>query len=397
MAASVTQAQPPGSQTHPLEINRTQQLQASRAAALQRIAQAVHAAPAMQLSPAATATTAPTPAASAVMQPINRGELYHVALTPQQEAVVTSGLRDRLSLHPATPLVTLPGALTQQAADGAEVQLKALAFADQDLARSPQGDFTGSIKVGVMEIGQSGPPRALTAPVLLEVIGNAHATPPQVNVTQTSPPFKQVLVSAPSVGGGKLVLRIASTFDPEGVEVDVPVAKALSLSSSTPDIDGFGLEAADLHVSAPEGAVVNLSASGGYLDPSSVVLGDTGETTAHVRASSVGSVTVTATSSGFAPVTSEIQSKWPVLTLGAAAFGGLVGGVIRFLSTQDRRGHTPWALVLAVLTGLVVFGAYTIGVNLLPVHPTVTVGRTFVFVVAALGGYAGPGLLSPKT
>ena len=52
------------------------------------------------------------------------------------------------------------------------------------------------------------------------------------------------------------------------------------------------------------------------------------------------------------------------------------------------------ALVVAVLVGLLVFGLYAIGVNLLPIKPTMTAGAIFVLVFAAAGAYVGTGALS---
>ena len=379
----------------------------SRALPLKEIATAVRVAPSSVVPPAASvAAAANAPVAAAVTQPIQRGVLYHVDLSAAQESSVTAELARRLNVGAgAAKLVTLPGALTQQAADGAEVQLKPLALVDQALARGPTGEFVGSIKVGVIELGDPSAPRQLTAPIPFEVLGGARAEPSPVNVTETSPPFQSIAIRARSVGAG-LRLRVASTFNPEGVELVVPVEKALTLIPSTDEIDGFGLEAADLNVvvsglDAPKGTVVDLQVSGrtGYLERSRVVLDDAGEATTQVRSSGLGPVTVIATSSGFEPYSGSVRSRLPTLTFAAAALGGLIGGLIRLLSTRSRRrsgARVAGELTLAVLMGFVVFGLYAVGVNVLPVTPTVTQGATLVGVVAALGGFLGTGLITPK-
>ena len=378
--------------------------QPNHAASLHNVAEAVRAAPLTQVpkvsSVAEAAAAAPSPA---LAQAVQKGQLYTAALTPAQEAAVTAGLKERLGLS-ARPgfVIPLPQVLTQQAADGSQVQLKALALVDQGLTQQPNGEFAGSIRVGVVELDQSGQSKALSAPILFQVIGPVQADPSPVTVGETSPPFAQVKLTTRSAAGG-LTVKVASSFDPNGVDVAVPMASTLRLIASTSEIDGFGLEAADVNVSAlglasPKGTPVDLELTGrsGYLEASNVRLDDAGQATTHVRSSGLGPITITATAPGFSPVTQTIQSRWPLMTLGAAALGGLLGGVIKLLAGARRRrwiGH----VLLSVLMGLLVFLLYAVGVNVLPVHPTVTVGAALVAAIAALGGYYGASLLpGPK-
>ena len=46
-------------------------------------------------------------------------------------------------------------------------------------------------------------------------------------------------------------------------------------------------------------------------------------------------------------------------------------------------------LLIAILTGALVFGLYAIGVNTLDIHPQVTVGTIVVVVISAVGAYLG--------
>ena len=54
------------------------------------------------------------------------------------------------------------------------------------------------------------------------------------------------------------------------------------------------------------------------------------------------------------------------------------------------------AVTLSLLVGLLSFALYAVGVNVLPISPTVTVGLVLVFVVAGMGGFLGTQVLAPK-
>ena len=51
------------------------------------------------------------------------------------------------------------------------------------------------------------------------------------------------------------------------------------------------------------------------------------------------------------------------------------------------------ALTVSLLTGVLIFALYAVGVNVLPVNPTVNVGAVLVFAVSGLGAYLGARLL----
>lgn len=329
---------------------------------------------------------------------LERGVLYQTALPQAQEQLIQTELTRRYA-NVAAPPVLLPGLLRQEAADGAELVLKPLVLVGQALSRAADGRFIGTILVGVKEVsdGPSGA-RALTAPVQFDVLETRHANPARVLVRSTAPHFESIEVTSGSARA--VTLRIASRFAPEGVEVVVPI-EALSLEPSTDEIDGFGLEAADLNISVvglpnPEGKRVLLKVSGdsGYLETSRLALDKNGEATTRVRSAGLGPVTISASVGGLT-TTAAVTSRFPALTLIAAAFGGLVGGLIQLLSEgkQLDRKRALAALAVSQLTGLLVFALYAVGVNVTPLNPTVSVGAVLVFAVSGIGAYLGTRLL----
>lgn len=330
---------------------------------------------------------------------LQRGVLYQTELPRAQEQLIQAEFSRRLATATAAPPVLLPGVLRQEAQDGAELVLKPLVLVGQALSRAADGRFIGTILVGVKEVSDAaGGARELTAPVQFDVLETRLANPARVLVKSTAPHFESIEVT--STSARPLRLRVASRFAPEGVEVVVPV-EALSLQPSTDEIDGFGLEAADLNISVvglpdPAGRRVLLKVSGdsGYLEASRLALDRDGEATTRVRSSGLGPVKITASVAGLT-ATTEVRSRFPGLTLLAAALGALVGGLIRLLSEgrQLDRKRALAALAVSLLTGVLVFALYAVGVNVTPLNPTVNVGAVLVFAVSGIGAYLGTRLL----
>ena len=94
-------------------------------------------------------------------------------------------------------------------------------------------------------------------------------------------------------------------------------------------------------------------------------------------------------------VDTTVKFGIPYFTIIASIVGGIVGGLIRVGMSGIRGRRAKVTLGVAVLVGIVVFGLYAVGVNVLPIDPLVKVGAVFVFVVSALGAFIGPSIL-PK-
>jgi drug/metabolite transporter (DMT)-like permease len=98
---------------------------------------------------------------------------------------------------------------------------------------------------------------------------------------------------------------------------------------------------------------------------------------------------------GMGTAQADVTFAFPFITLAAAILGGLVGALIRVLLAAGKRRKLDHRLLIAsLLCGVLVFALYAVGVNVLPVSPTVTVGATLVFAVAGLGAFLGVTLLN---
>jgi len=109
-----------------------------------------------------------------------------------------------------------------------------------------------------------------------------------------------------------------------------------------------------------------------FFTPGEVVLDAQGTGTVDVAPTTRGPVSITASAPGYTPGSARLKFLPPLRTLVAGGIGGLGGGLIRLLQ-RVRKGLSLTAyssrVVVAVLVGLLVFGLYAIGVNLLPIKP----------------------------
>jgi hypothetical protein len=359
-------------------------------------------APAIVAPTTAAAPAEPGAEAQRSLAAPQAGTMLSVKLSKAQDAQISKELEQTVaSVSNVTNVVALPGVGRQQASDGGEVQLKPLVLVAERLHRNDQGAFVASIQLGVAEIGEAATSRGLTTPVVFQVLGQK-AEPSTVRIGRTGPPYEKVDITSREITEGAAIQVMSSLKAGEMTALVIPVEPALDLGVSNRRIDGLGLGTAELQISAdgiknPEGRTVRLKSDPtAYLSVSSVPLNANGEASVEVRSAGIGPVVFTASVRGLPPATANVQFGLPVLTLAAAALGGLAGGGIRVLSAARARTSgrkVASALALALLVGVIVFGLYAIGVNVFMLKSTVSVGATFVFVVAALGGFFGTRVL----
>ncbi len=391
---------------------QTQELQGLRRALEQRQAVEVNRAAVVNPAPAPAAAAAAAAANVARRMPpsnlqITSGVLYRVPVVGDEDRRLNEALGSRIQgsggdvqTHTVT---AIPGLIRQLAKDGTQVQLKPYILAGEPLSyRADLDVFLGSIRVGVADLFDDVDGRALSAPVTFEVLEQGLARPNSISVDKTSPPHQiiEIRVSNPQ---SVVTIHVATRFQPEGVKIDVPVAPTLVLHAERAEIQGYGLESTSVRISAigplqSEGRRVQLSAMpSAFFTPGEVVLDAQGTGTVDVRSDNTGPVSITASAPGYTPGSARLNFLSPTRTLVAGGIGGLGGGLIRLLP-RLRKGLSSTrlfiALVVAVLVGLLVFGLYAIGVNVLPVKPTMTAGAIFVLVFAAAGAYLGTGALS---
>jgi len=268
--------------------------------------------------------------------------------------------------------------------------------------------FRGQLHLGLEDESRPAQSLPLGRSIQMLVTGAADSiTPSAVSLDHTNLPFSTVEILARNPADDVQV-RIRSDFDPEGIELTIPVVRpVLTIRASPRKIQGYGLETADLVVRA-EGApsedvpTVVLFSESARPEPPTISLDPaTGTATATIRSSGIGLATVTAEVEGLDEAAETIQFVFPWAFAIAALAGGLVGGLYVFLRKRTdetkriRAGGMAWHLLLGSCAGFLGAVAYSVGLNLLPagLHPAATVGEALVFVTAGLCAAASEGLV----
>jgi hypothetical protein len=240
--------------------------------------------------------------------------------------------------------------------------------------------------------------RTLSAPIAFQVIGPVTSEPDTVTATQTAPPYREIRVQTDSPDA-EVQVTIVSNVAPSGETLTLKVRPSLDITVTPSTIQGWGLETADVLVSAQGFASgrdnrLQLSTTLGRLSANQAALDQGGMAQVSVRSESVGSGTVSVSGAGLDGATTAIGYVFPWRFLGAALIGGVVGGLLRKRSRSSSPAALLKSLGIAVLSAAVVVALYVLGINLvgfaLPNHG----GEVLVFVVAALGALYGTKLLS---
>jgi hypothetical protein len=284
-------------------------------------------------------------------------------------------------------------------AEAKELILKAVAFPRAPLRRNPAtGRFEGGISVGVIEVDGSGT-RTLAAPVAFQVLGPVATTPDTVSIGQTAPPYRDIQVAA-DAPDSELRVTVVSNVAPAGEELVLKVRTSLGVTVTPPRIQGWGLETADVLVSAQAADAardntIQLSSTMGRLSATEAALDKGGNAKVSIRSESVGTGKVSVRGGGLDGGSVDVEYVFPWRFLGAALVGGIVGGLLRKRSRSRSTGAFAKSMGIAVLSAAVVVALYVLGINLvgfaLPAHG----GEVLVFVVAALGALYGTKLLAP--
>jgi hypothetical protein len=343
-----------------------------------------------------------TPAAEPPPQPV-RARLEYVPTDAVLERQVTQALVSQNAIRrvigSSGAILPFPGILRQVEPSGEEIQLKAFGLSGKKLRFNPARQmYSGTIWLGVTEIVGGRPSRPLVTPVDFEVLDAEFAKPAHIRVLRTGSPYTEVeLQLAAAIDGGKVT--VASNLVPEPIKLDLPVNPSLLVEAGQSAIEGLGLATSEVNVSLvglakPKGRVVTLRTTSGYLGATKLQMDENGFASTTIRSDGLGSALITASSPGMAATSTDITYRLPVITFLASIIGGLVGGAIRVGTRPPRRRWSAVRLLfVAILLGLLVFALYAVGVNVLPVSPSVTVGAALVFAVSGLGAFLGPSIL----
>lgn len=266
--------------------------------------------------------------------------------------------------------------------------------------------FVGNLFIGLQDELKPQQASPLARAVRMLVTATADSVgPASVLINHTNLPFLpvEIIVRRPEE---TVSVRLRPEFDSTGMELAVPVRRpSLHIEVSPPTIQGFGLETADVTVSA-QGAAINgpitvrLSSSGARPEPPILTLEGSGTATTTIRSRGLGSAELTASSDILQSAAAEVNFQAPWGFAIAAIAGGLLGGFLRFLmpliGTTKKLRPRELALQVALgsLAGILTASAYAVGLNFLDLSPSAVVGEALVFTIAALGALAGSTLFS---
>jgi hypothetical protein len=331
-----------------------------------------------------------------------------VMVAPWQYVIARTGDQVLAAAPPAGQdhAWTLPLILSTADEAGRQLDLEIVVTAANGLMlRDSDGVYSGDVFVGVLNRQNRAASDQLGAPVHVMLAGQVDTIDPAVGVriSHTNQPFARLAIRARPTGD-QVMLRARASFATDETEVPIPVVRpGLVIDLSPGDIQGFGLETADIIVRAdghpnPEGRAVSVVVTGGRIEPSGLLtLNERGVATARLRGNGLGEATITASGTGFRDSTGrQIKYAWPFLFIGAAILGGLLGGYLRYRPRRGARTGLGTALARGALQGIGVAVLYAIGINVIAWAPTAQAGGALVFACAMLGAWVDFGKLTKK-
>lgn len=256
------------------------------------------------------------------------------------------------------------------------------------------GFFHGSLLVFLEEPGQN-QPRMLSHPVPFSIASRADSVAPrQDSIDHSNMPPREIRFAWENPRDS-LEARFLTAINLEGYKVMLPVEPTLRLEVTDTVVQAFGIDNSTVIISRiPSGSgqehSIDLAASEGAVDPPRVTL-ERGQATTLIRSGWIGQAKVTATSPDFPQVEVALSYVFPTRFLLATLVGGLVGSILR---KSNPKGGIAGKLGVGFLVGLVVAVAWAgVGLNLLALALPAFVNEAVVFVVSALGAFAGTGVL----
>lgn len=223
----------------------------------------------------------------------------------------------------------------------------------------------------------------------------ASVDPLPVRLATTEEPTV-VTIGVVNPTGSQFPVSVSAGSDDAGDRIALTIVRPeVSLATADQSIIGWGIGTTTVYVQAPElaragGFKVDLSTTGGGLDPGTVPLDAQGQGTTTLRSDRSGGATVSLVGTHFQSSASPVTFRSPLFFLALAAVGGLLGAFLR------GRGRSQWPQALGIGMGTAVLAAlaYSVGftgwiLRLAHAEHLAASGEVIVFVVGAIAALAG--------
>jgi hypothetical protein len=254
--------------------------------------------------------------------------------------------------------------------------------------------YRATVGLGLDDLAHPGENRPLPAGTSVQVLSDgADVDPRDVSFGHTNPPYERVGLSAVSPPDS-VTLRLLMSFTPDRVTKSIAVLRPRAVIEGVPEkLAGWGVGTAEFHISLSDDAgedarEVRLRASAGRVEPATVQVSRSRSQGVRYRSSGLGAVTVEAAGTGLGSDERRILLVFPTMFFAASLVGGGLGALARKL-VQRKRHRSASAMLRYIggglLVGLIVAGAFLLGVNLTGVAIPPQSNELAVALISAIG------------
>ncbi|MGK7390546.1 MAG: sulfite exporter TauE/SafE family protein [Candidatus Cyclobacteriaceae bacterium M2_1C_046] len=150
----------------------------------------------------------------------------------------------------------------------------------------------------------------------------------------------------------------------------------------------FGEDSLPLNVNKPWRVRLSIIDGSGRINPADIIIGpDDFASEASFIPNSNGSYRFQASSSSLSPHVRVIDVEWPYGIIIASLMGGLIGGLISFYHSADKK---KWRIFTGFFSGMVLYWSIILlGVN--EINPDLIHSVYSVFIISLVGGFLGVG------
>jgi hypothetical protein len=251
-------------------------------------------------------------------------------------------------------------------------------------------------KIGFLLMSDSDNTAPVKEPVKIEVRSDKTKSivPDKVSIDHLSIESTDVDIVAENVADS-ISVRVSTVSNPEGYVTFLKVEPVLEISSNRKTLQGLGIEETEIEVrlkgsSSADSAKVVFSPEKGTITPSSINVKYREPAIVTLRSQGLGNSKITASTSSLNSNSLDFAFNFPWPFLLASVIGGLLGGFVKFLSSDKRKSSVQKIVIGGILTGLIVAAAYYgLGISVIGIKISALVNELAVFALSALGAIVG--------